>query len=122
MMKATGGTQGTLTVIGIEMNKERSDYVFGTASAMDAVDRQQMRAGAVLMDGSRSFDSASVATVTLQASKDATGTFQVNVAEGPETFLRKFDASPMFAAIGKDVTITVSNRMESQRPHKRKGR
>lgn len=122
MMKATGGTQGKLTVIGIEMNKERSDYVFGTASAIEAIDGQQWRAGAVLMDGSRSFDSASVATVTFEASKNATGTFQVNVAKGQETFLRKFDASPLYSAIGKDVTITVSDRMESQRPNKRKGR
>ena len=75
------------------MSKDRQDYVFGTAQAIAAVDRQQMRAGGVLMTGGESFESASVATVTLRASKDASGTFEVNVAQGQETFLRNSTAA-----------------------------
>ena len=120
MMKTTGGTQGTLTVVDIAMDKERPDYVFGTAQAIAAVDEQQWRAGAVLMNGGRDFESASVATVTLRASTDAAGTFQVNVAKNQETFLRDSTAAPIPVFIGKDLTITVSDRATPLRVDKRK--
>ena len=123
MMKTTGGERGTLTVVNIAMDKERQDYVFGTANALAAVDEGQWRAGAVLMEGGQSFDSASVATVTLRASKNASGTFQVNVEMGKETFLRSSTAEPIAVAIGKAATITVSDRATpAQRPNKRRGR
>lgn len=117
MMKTSGGEQGTLTVTDIVINKALTDYVFGRANALEAVDHQQMRAGGVLMEGGRSFESASVATVTLRASKNAAGTFQVNVAKGKETFLRDSTAAPIAVAIDQAATITVTSRAT---PHKRK--
>lgn len=121
MMKVTGGTQGTLKVIDIAMNNERSDYIFGP-SDIAAVDRQQMRAGAVKMTpGGVDFESASIATVTLQFSKNAAGTFHLNVARNQETFLRDGDAVPINFLLGKDVTITVRDNATPTKLKRKRG-
>ena len=122
MMKSTGGERGTLTVEEIVINKEREDFVFALGSSMEAIDPQQMRAAGVLMEGGRSFDRASVATVTMRASSDAAGTFQVNLDKGQETFLRDSNAGGIALAIGKAVTITVSDRATPTRAKRRKTR
>lgn len=122
MMKSSGGEQGTLTVEDIVINKNRQDYIFGTAQSIEAVDRRQMRAGGVLMNGGKDFESASVATVTLRASEDAAGTFQVNVAKGQETFLRNSNAVAIAVVIGQAATITVSDRATPSRAKKRTDR
>ena len=106
----------------VVIDKNRQDYVFGTAQTIDAVDWQQMRAGGVLMNGGANVESSTVATVTLRASKDASGTFQVNVAKGQETFLRDSTAASIPVAIGQVATITVSDRETPSRVNKRKGR
>ena len=122
MMKLSGGERGSLTVKGIVINKNQQDYVLGTAQAIAAVDEQQNRAGGVLMNGGKDVVSGSVATVTLQAPKKL-GTFHVNVAEGQETFLRDSSAVPIPVVIGKDWTITVSDRATpSSRDKKRSSR
>ncbi|MCH7924193.1 MAG: hypothetical protein IIC51_01530, partial [Planctomycetes bacterium] len=106
----------------IVMNEGRSDYSFGP-SDIAAVDKQQMRAGAVKMNGSADSESASIATVTLRFSKDAAGTFQVNVARNQETFLRDSPAVPISVLIGTDLAITVSDRVTpSSRDKKRSSR
>lgn len=105
-MKATGGTQGTLKVVDIVMNDGQSDYIFGP-SDLHAVDKGEMRAGAVKMNGGETFQSASIATVTLRFSKNAQGTFMVNVVRNQSTFLRDSTAGVVNFAIGKDVPFTV---------------
>ena len=108
-MKVTGGTKGTLKVVDIVLNATRSDYIFGPSDIV-AVDKVGMRAGAVKLGGvGANFEVASVATVTLQFSKNAAGTFLVNVARNDETFLRASTAGAIDFAIGQDVSITVRN-------------
>ena len=117
MMKLSNGT-----VKDIALNKTQQDYVLGSANSLGAFDAKQNRAGAVLMNGGKDVVSGSVATVTLQAPKKL-GTFHVNVAEGQETFLRDSSAVPIPVVIGKDWTITVSDRATpSSRDKKRSSR
>lgn len=117
MVKATGGTQGTLSVTDIVIDKYGQNFVFGPSDLV-AVDKTgQMRAGAVKMDGGASAQTAVVATVTLQFSKNAKGTFQVNVLRNHETFLRSSSAAPIEFLIGEDVSFTVR---DSATPIKRK--
>ncbi|MCH7993970.1 MAG: hypothetical protein IIB57_05945 [Planctomycetes bacterium] len=117
MMKLSNGT-----VKDIALSKTQQDYVFGSANSIGAFDAKQNRAGAVLMNGGKDVVSGSVATVTLQAPKKL-GTFHVNVAEGQETFLRDSSAVPIPVVIGKDWTITVSDRATpSSRDKKRSSR
>lgn len=123
MMKTSGGERGSVTVENIVIDKQRQDFVFGTAQAFSAVDHSQMRAGGVLVDGGRDIvDSAYLATVTFRVSDDAAGTFQLNVDKGRETFLRNSSAVAIAEAIGPAATITVADRATPTRVDKRKGR
>lgn len=122
MMKLSGGEQSSLSVKSIVINKNQQDYVLGAAQSIAAVDKKQNRVGGVLMNGGMDVASGSVATVTIQAPKKP-GTYYVNVAEGQETFLRDSTAVPIPVLIGKDVTITVSDRITpSSRDKKRSSR
>ena len=121
MMKATGGDQGKFTVENINRDKTRLDSVVGTAQNFSAYDSTQGRYGVVLVSGGRDVvDSAYVATVTFRVSDDAAGSFKVNIEEGQETFLRDSSAVEILVAIGKDVTISVIDRVEPSSRDKRK--
>lgn len=109
MMKVGSGAKGSLAVKNIVLNKEHPDYVLGAAESLGAFDAQQNRAGGVLMVGGMDVVSGTVATVTLQAPKKQ-GTYHVGLAAGQETFLRDSSAVPIPVVVGKDLTITVSDR------------
>ncbi len=47
LVKATGGTQGTLTVQDLAINRDRKDYVFGQAEIVDVVSKHQNLLAAV---------------------------------------------------------------------------
>lgn len=120
MMKSTGGESGTITVENVVLDQQHPEYVFRGVAAINAVDPQQWRAGGAIISGTKSVESAHLATVTFRVSEDAAGTFAVNLDKGPETFLRDSGAAPIPVLIGKPATVTVSERALPSRVDKKK--
>ncbi len=77
----TGGTSGTVTVDTLEIEEQRSDFVFFDLSPVTAVDLNGGRAAAALFSGGVNvgLETKYAATFTLRASSNARGVFVVNV-------------------------------------------
>lgn len=121
-MKLDGGTTGSLRITKIEIEKRRPDFVFGSAEALTAVDESGWRVGGVRITGGQDIvEPAIVATVTVQASRDAAGTFQVGLNKGEDhTFLRNSNAVAISFVFGEVATVTILNSAEpSSRDKKR---
>jgi hypothetical protein len=90
-MAASGGDRGTMTLVDIQID-DRKDYVFGSSVRFDAVNtaKSQMLAG--LDVGSKATSNESyLATFIYEVSKDASGSFVIDVlhdeANEDQTFL-----------------------------------
>lgn len=122
-MRTDGGESGALTIEDIVIDKRNPEFAFRTAQVMAAVDRDLDRAGIIQISGGQDIvESAYIATVTLRASEDATGTFQVNLEQGDETFLRDSNAVPIEVAVGDALTVTVSQRARPTKTDRKKRR
>lgn len=110
-MKLDGGTTGSIKVTNLVIEKNRSDFVFGSAEVLSAVDQSGWRAGGVRMTGGQNIvEPAIVATVTVQASRDAKGTFLVGLDKGEDhTFLRNSNAVAIPFVFGESATVNILN-------------
>ena len=104
---AADGTTGEIIVEDVEIVGSRSDFVFDP-SAITVTDLSQFRAvGAMMQGGVIAEEPAYVATYTLRASHDASGTFSINVLTGEGSLLRDSDAIAIPYRAGRDLIITV---------------
>jgi len=87
-LAAAGGDKGTLTLSDVRVDESRPDYVFFGNEAVKAADKSGSRLGATLYDGTVNAASAAyLGTWVFHASADASGSFQVSVVSGSESFL-----------------------------------
>ncbi len=87
-LEVVGGTAGTMTIEDMQIDRTRSDYVFGTLSKVDAADVIGKRVGGVLISGGVDATEMSyLGTATLRSSADARGNFKVTVTGGDRSTL-----------------------------------
>lgn len=87
-LEVIGGTAGTVAIEDMEIDRTRSDYVFGTLQKVDAADKIGHRVGGVLISGGVDATEMSyLGTATLRPSADAQGTFRVTVKGGDRSTL-----------------------------------
>jgi hypothetical protein len=107
-LAVTGGESGRLTIENPHVDTRRADFVFQTSEKITAEDRQQVRLGGVLFSGGVNVTRrAYLGTFTLRASADASGTFNVNLQEGPNSFLGDSRNRTIGFHRGADATIMV---------------
>lgn len=106
-----GGDAGQLTVESGSADSSHGDFVFGTESVLQAVDRDGARLMAALMSGSVSVDrSAYLGTLTFQASADARGTFAIRTISGAgSSVLLDADNMPVAFDMPEPVMVTVGD-------------
>ena len=123
-IETSGGQQGTLTVKSMTMAKTDPNYVFGTAEAFSAVDSSgpQMRAGAVMVNGGVDVvEPRIIATLVVEASRDAVGTFTVSLDKNTaQTFLRD-DKAVAIPVLIKSSQVTVGSVAVPTKDGKRTG-
>ncbi len=109
LVKATGGTQGTLTVQDPVINRDRKDYVFGQADIVDVVNKHQTVLGAVKSSGGATVGKPMYAgTFNFVASADAKGVFSIVIEKGPAASLMTNSVAQEFSfEFGKTATITI---------------
>lgn len=106
-LDAADGTTGRIVIEDVEIVDTRSDFVFDP-SAVTAEDKTQFRAvGAMMQGGVNAEEPAYLATYTLRASDDASGSFAINVRTEGGALLRDSDALAISYRAGKDLIITV---------------
>ncbi len=104
----SGGTAGQLTMSDMWMDSERADYVFIGHQKLDAVDRTGGRMGAVILSGGTgAMPRAYLASYTLEASADASGTFTVNIRTADTSLVANTGSRFIEFASGPDAVITV---------------
>ncbi|MHC5109013.1 MAG: hypothetical protein ACYTHJ_03940 [Planctomycetota bacterium] len=105
---ATGGRQGGLELESIVIDKDREDFVFGDAQVIDAVDNTRARSGALMITGSTDVvDARYLVTYNFRATRNASGTFNVAIQAGEETFLLAPDSTKIAARAGTGVEVVV---------------
>ena len=104
----TDGESGSLDLEDVWIDKAAADYVFGSDFAVDAVDVVRGRMGAVLWSGEVDVERpAYLGTYVFRASKDARGTFTVQVRAGEESFLATASNDPVAFRPGPDALVNV---------------
>jgi len=107
-VNATGAQTGKIAVSSMVIDKQRSNYVFGTANVIDAVDNTGNRLGAVIFDGSVNVNNPLyLGSFTFQTPADVHETYVVNVEVGEESFLRDSAAEPIEFRVGAPIVVTV---------------
>ena len=87
-LDVTGGSSGSLTREEAWIDVDRTDYIFGSAQAIKAVDEVGGRMGGVLFDGTvQVTGQVYVGTFAFRASDDAEGTFSVRARSNGDTFI-----------------------------------
>ena len=87
-LEVSGGTAGSMTIEDMQIDRARSDYVFGTLQKVDAADLIGKRVGGVLISGGvNATEMSYLGTATLRPSADARGTFRVTVNAGNRSTL-----------------------------------
>lgn len=109
LVKATGGTQGTLTVKDLEINRDRKDYVFGQAQIVDVLSKHQNLLAAVKSIGGAAVGKPMYAgTFHFVASADAKGVFSIVIEKGQAASLMTNSVGQEFQfEFGKTATITI---------------
>lgn len=111
----TGGASGEIFVEDVEIAATRTDFVFD-ATALTVTDNKQFRAvGAMMQGGVNAEESSYLATYTLRASEDASGTFYINALTGVGSHLRDSEALVIPYRLGKDLAITVGKTKTRER-------
>ena len=105
----TGGTGGGLILQTVHIDSERPEYVFGSASVVKGEAVHSGQAGAMRVHGSTDVGrSAYLGTYTFQASADASGTFELKLKSGQESFLLDSTGRAIPFRPGRAVTIAVA--------------
>lgn len=107
-LEATGGTAGALNMTDVRIDKSRPDYVFSGSEAVDAADHSGSRLGGTLLTSSPVAVEGSkyVGTWKFRPTSDATGSFNVNVVAGAETFIADMQNRNLpVGAVGATVQI-----------------
>lgn len=108
-LDVSGGSSGSILIEDVEIIATRPDYVFD-ATAIKVTDPQLFRAASVMMDGGVDAEElAYMATYTLRATADASGTFEVSIKTGERSLLRDSEAIPIPFRPGQGFSITVGN-------------
>jgi len=104
-LAVVGGRTGTLSFEPGHIDKSRSDFVFGSAQSINAVDDTHARFGGTLMSGTVDATAPRyVGSFDLRVSNDASGTFLIKVRMDGDSFLLNENGgyirvSPMNASI-----------------------
>lgn len=108
-LAVSGGTAGRLEFEDLWIDHERTDYVFGTAQKLDAVDRTGARIGGVMMAGGvEALEPRYVGSYTFRASPDAAGTFSINITtQERQSLLLSGDNQELAVGMGPVAAITV---------------
>ena len=116
LVKATGGTQGTLTVQDLVINRDRKDYVFGSDQIVDVVNKHMALLGAVKSSGGATVGKPMYAgTFNFVASADAKGGFSIVIEKGPAaSLMTNSTAQELPFEFGKTATITIG--VKQKRP------
>jgi hypothetical protein len=104
---ATSGQTGKIAVAEMVVDKERSNYVFGTGNVIDAVDNNDKRLGAVIFEGSVNVGNPLyLGSFTFQTPEDIHEAYVINVEVGEESFLRNSTAEPIEFRVGAPVVVS----------------
>ena len=108
-LKATGGTQGTLTVKDLKIDQTRKDYVFGQEKTVPTISRDTALLAAVKWSGGATIGKPLYAgTFDFVASADAKGVFSIVIEKGPAaSLLTNSVAQTLPFELGKTATITI---------------
>jgi hypothetical protein len=106
-LSVAGGSSGSLTVSSPRIERDRTDYVFGSLQKLDAVDEVGNRIGGLLMDGGvDATDPLYLGSYTVTASPDASGTFRINLRTD-DTEIRDSASMEIRYGAGPGAKITV---------------
>lgn len=108
VLEVAGGSSGTLAPGDLWIDSSRPDYVFTGLEKLDGVDKVGHRIGSLLMNGSVDPPgTAYLGTFSLQATPDASGTFNVNVRGDRSVGLWQEEGRNIGFQIGLDAQISV---------------
>ena len=112
-LTASGGRQGSLNIEDVQIDRTRTDYVFGGDQIVDMVDgrARSARAGAVRVQGGTAVDTYPMyaATFYFRASQDARGTFTINVEKGPAASMMTTSSAVVIPFdVGAPAAITIA--------------
>lgn len=105
---SAGGTSGKVTLSNLLVETERENYIFRGRQQFEAVDQGGRRLGGVLVNGSvDALDRAYLGSFTVQASADASGTFQVGVKTRQGTSMLMDPDNELLSFSVAPTTVTV---------------
>ena len=107
-LEVTGGSAGTLILTDIEVNTQRSDYVFGTDAIIEGKNVSEGRVGVVREGGGIAVTGTKyVATFVYQPAAGASGVFEIALKEGEGSFLNDGAGNRLNVVLGSEEVVGI---------------
>ena len=107
-LEVTGGTAGTLVLADIDVDAERSDYVFGSATTIIVKNVAEGRVGVVREGGGMEITGTKyLATFVYQPASGASGVFEVALKGDGASFLNDGNGNLLAVTLGSEEVVGV---------------